>query len=130
MQLKIINPDSDEYDQMITLRLQVLLNPIGIPASYINKEKEKEDILIGAFENGEILGCCVLTPREKNVIQLRQMAVKTHLQGRKIGATIVDFAEKIAKERGYTILMMHARDAVLEFYRKCGYTITGNQFFE
>jgi len=27
-------------------------------------------------------------------------------------------------------LMMHARDPVLNFYKKCGYEIYGEQFFE
>ena len=60
---------------MIALRFTELLTPIGIPVSYIEKEKEKYDILIGAFENNELIGCCVLSPKNDEIIQLRQMAV-------------------------------------------------------
>ena len=63
MEIKIIRHSSDEYEQMINLRVTQLLLPIGVPASYINKEDEKLDILIGAFENTEMIGCFVLTPR-------------------------------------------------------------------
>ncbi|MBD0374701.1 MAG: GNAT family N-acetyltransferase, partial [Flavisolibacter sp.] len=31
---------------------------------------------------------------------------------------------------GFDILIMHARNPVIEFYKKCGYTIVGEEFFE
>ncbi len=130
MDVRIIEHNSEEYQQMINLRLHVLLKPIGIPETYINWQKEKEDILIGTFESGEIIGCCVLSRVDKDVLQLRQMAVSQALQGKGIGAAIVSFAEEVAKENGYRTLMMHARDSVLSFYEKCGYMIDGKQFFE
>lgn len=130
MEIKIIRHSSDEYEQMIKLRVTQLLLPIGVPASYIEKENEKHDILIGAFENNEMIGCCVLTPRENGIIQLRQMTVREDYRGKKIGAAIVEFAEEAARENNFSILMMHARDPVIEFYKKSGYQIAGEQFFE
>ena len=130
METKIIRHSSDEYEQMINLRVTQLLLPIGVPASYINKEDEKLDILIGAFENTEMIGCCVLTPRENGIVQLRQMIVRDDYRGKKIGAAIVLFAEEVARENNFSILMMHARDPVIDFYTKCGYEIAGEQFFE
>ncbi len=130
MLIQLINHNSDEYAQMIALRLNVLLKPIGVPASFINQEKEANDILIGAFEKDELIGCCVLTEVNENTVQLRQMAVDITAQGTGIGAAIVDFAETIAKEKGYRTLMMHARDAVISFYEKCGYDIADDGFIE
>lgn len=130
MEIKVIRHSSDEYEQMINLRVTQLLLPIGVPASYIQKENEKHDILIGAFENNEMIGCCVLTPRENGIIQLRQMTVREDYRGKKIGAAIVEFAEEVARENNFSILMMHARDPVIDFYKRCGYHIAGEQFFE
>ena len=130
MTLRTFQVDSKEYEQMIALRLKVLLEPIGVPASYINRDKEKQDILIGAFEDDEIIGCCVLTKKDEDTLQLRQMAVATEVQGTGVGAAILQFAEETAKARGYKVLMMHARDAVLDFYKKCGYDVAGDLFFE
>lgn len=115
---------------MIQLRIKALLEPIGVPAHYIIPEKEKNDFFIAAFEADKMIGCCVLTSQENRIIQLRQMAVLKEMQGRKIGAAIIQFAEKIAKKNGFTILMMHARNPVIEFYEKCGYQIAGEEFFE
>lgn len=130
MEIKRIRYGSNEYEQMIHLRITQLLEPIGVPASYINKEAEQNDILIGAFENNEIIGCCILTPHDAETIQLRQMAVRKDYRDKKIGTAIVAFAEEFAKENHFSILMMHARDPVIDFYKKCGYQISGEQFFE
>lgn len=130
MDIRLIDIDSNEYEAMKQLRLDVLLNPIGVPASYINPQKEKTDLLVGAYENEVLIGCCVLTPLDNELIQLRQMAVQPHLQGKGIGAAIVTFAEQIARGKGFTRLMMHARDVVIPFYEKSGYTIAGEQFTE
>lgn len=130
MILRLIEYTSPDYADMIDLRMDVLLNPIGIPRSYINKELEREHLLIGAFENNELIGCCILTPIDEGLIQLRQMAVSIEHQKKLIGSQILSFAELTAKKAGYHIMMMHARDAVMEFYRKNGYEIKGHQFFE
>jgi GNAT superfamily N-acetyltransferase len=130
MDIRIINAGSEMYEQMIELRVRQLLNPIGVPASYIDPEKEKQDIFIAAFKDEIMVGCCILTRKDDERIQLRQMAVRSDLRGKGIGAAIVAFAEQEAKKLQYKILMMHARDPVLGFYRKCGYRVVGKQFFE
>lgn len=130
MHIQIIPHNSAAYEEMISLRLNVLLKPIGVPASFINRDKEAEDILIGVFEKKELIGCCVLTKIDEQIIQLRQMAVAIAAQGTGIGAAIVDFAEKTTKEKGFKILMMHARDVVIPFYEKCGYHIADEGFKE
>ncbi len=130
MEIKIIPHNSEEYEQMVCLRITQLLEPIGVPASYIDRKKERDDIFIAAFDEKEMIGCCILTPKSDGVIQLRQMAVRKDHRGKNIGAAIVAFAEKVVKEKEFSILMMHARDPVIDFYKKCGYEISGEQFFE
>jgi predicted GNAT family N-acyltransferase len=58
------------------------------------------------------------------------MAIATTEQARGIGRQMLYFAEGVAKEKGFTVLMMHARDKVLPFYLKCGYSINGMPFSE
>lgn len=130
MEIRLFGTDSPEYKEMMELRLNVLLRPIGAPESYINPEKERSELLVGAFAEGVLIGCCVLTPQGNELIQLRQMAVRQDYQGRGVGAAIVAFSEKTARERGFRRLMMHARDVVIPFYEKSGYTITSEQFTE
>jgi predicted GNAT family N-acyltransferase len=130
MDFRIIETGTDEYEKMASLRMKVLLDPIGVPRFYIDPVKEAADLLIGAFEADRIIGCCILTAIDNATMQLRQMAVDTEIQGKGVGAGIIRFAEELAKKNGYRLLMMHARDVVIPFYQKCGYHVAGEQFFE
>ena len=58
------------------------------------------------------------------------MAVLNDLQGKGIGRAIMHFAENIARDRGYSILSMHARKNAIGFYEKMGYKVTGDEFTE
>jgi GNAT superfamily N-acetyltransferase len=130
MKVQLVPFGSKEYEAMKQLRIEALLSPVGIPGSYIVPGKEKDDIFIGAFENERIIGCCILTRMENEVVQLRQMAVHPDYQGKRIGAAIISFAEDVARDNGFKLLMMHARNPVIDFYKKCGYDIVGQEFFE
>lgn len=130
METKQISHNSQQYEEMIRLRMDVLLNPIGIPQSFINREKEKEDMLLGVYESDRLIGCCVLTEISKEEVQLRQMAVRAEKQSKGIGTALLYFAEQVAVENGYSILKMHARDAAVPFYSKSGYSISGEPFEE
>jgi len=69
-------------------------------------------------------------PKDDNTIQLRQMAVISGLQGKGIGRVLMQFAENIARDRGFKKLIMHARKTAMGFYEKLGYNRVGNEFFE
>lgn len=130
MPLKLIDHGSTEYQQMVDLRMQILRKPLGLVFTPEELEKEKEDILIGAYEDDIMLGCCMLTQQDAQTVRLRQMAVKTGLQGKGIGRALMQFAENLARDRGYTRLIMHARKTAAGFYEKLGYKIAGDVFLE
>lgn len=130
MGLKQIDYGSPEYQLMIALRKQILRTPLGLSFSEDELVSEKNEILIASFEEDEILGCCVLSPSSDNKVRLRQMAVKDEVQGKGIGASIISFAENLAKDKGYRSIIMHARDSAIGFYEKFGYKITGDTFYE
>ena len=130
MALKIIEYGSPDYQKMIGLRDNVLRKPLGLIFTPGELEDEKENILIGAFEDEDILGCCMLVEENPKVIRLRQMAVLNNLQGKGVGSAILNFAENIARDRGYKILSMHARKNAIGFYEKMGYKVSGEEFTE
>ena len=130
LQFYTITPLTAAYEEMANLRMKVLLDPIGIPRSYINPEKEAEDFLIGVYANGALVGCCILTKVDDTTVQLRQMAVAAAAQKSGIGRQVLSFAERLAREKGFSNMVMHARDTVIPFYQKCGYCINGSRFFE
>ena len=130
MSIKIIDYNSIEYREMINLRMEILRKPLGLSFTPETLEKEKEDILIGAFDDEKITACCILTKIDSTIIQLRQMAVHPKMERNGLGASILAFAENIARDAGFRILIMHARKTAVGFYEKQGYEIHGDEFLE
>ena len=130
MALKQIDHGTPEYNQMVSLRMEILRKPLGLSFSEDELTREKEDILIGAFEEEVMLGCCLLTKIDKDCLKLRQMAVQNNLQGKGIGASMMNFAETVATDKGYKRLIMHARKSAVGFYEKIGYKVASNEFEE
>ena len=130
MALKIIDHGTPEYRQMVKLRDDILRKPLGLGFTLEELEEEKENMLIGAFEEEDMLGCCMLVEENPATVRLRQMAVLNDLQGKGIGRALMNFAENLARDRGYKILSMHARKNAIGFYEKMGYKINGAEFIE
>jgi N-acetylglutamate synthase-like GNAT family acetyltransferase len=130
MALKIIDYGTHEYRQMVKLRDDLLRKPLGLTFTKEELESEKENMLIAAFEDDDILGCCMLVEKDPETARLRQMAVLNNLQGKGVGSAILQFAENLARDRGYKKIMMHARKNTAEFFEKSGYKISGSEFIE
>jgi predicted GNAT family N-acyltransferase len=130
MAIKIIDHDSTDYQKMVQLRLDILRKPLGLHFTAEDLAKEKDDILIAAFEEDSILGCCLLTKTDPKTVRLRQMAVAGSLQGKGIGRQMMQFAETVARDYGNEKITMHARVNALGFYEKLGYAKNGPEFIE
>ncbi len=115
---------------MVQLRTDILRRPLGLIFTPEELEREKTEILIGAFEEEKMLGCCMLVQEEPGSVRLRQMAVLNNLQGKGIGRALMQFAENIARDRGFKKITMHARKSAIGFYEKLGYRVFGEEFEE
>jgi len=130
MALKIIDHGTIEYQLMVKLRDDMLRRPLGLKFTEDELEEEKDNMLIGAFEDDSMLGCCMLVEENSGVVKLRQMAVLNALQGKGIGRALMQFAENLARDHGYKVLTMHARKHAVGFYEKMGYKVKGEEFQE
>ena len=130
MGLKQIDRGTREYEQMVALRYQILRQPLGLGFTEEELQAEKDNILIAAFDDENMLGCCMLTSINNQTLKIRQMAVQNNLQGKGIGASLMSFVENLARDKGYRNLVMHARDTAIGFYEKFGYKVLGEQFIE
>jgi predicted GNAT family N-acyltransferase len=130
MALKQIDHGTDDYRQMVQLRNEILRKPLGLSFEPDELDREKEDVLIGAFEDGRILACCLLTKVNNQTCRLRQMAVDSKLQRKGVGHALMNFAENLARDYGYKTMTMHARKTAIGFYEKQGYKVSGDEFTE
>ncbi|MEJ7914071.1 MAG: GNAT family N-acetyltransferase [Chitinophagaceae bacterium] len=130
MALKIIDYGTPEYREMVKLREDILRHPLGLTFAPKELEAEKDNLLMAAYEDDRMLGCCMLVEEAPLSVRLRQMAVSNDLQGKGIGKALMNFAENLARDRGYRKITMHARKNAIGFYEKMGYTKSGAEFQE
>lgn len=130
MAIKIIDHGSADYQKMVNLRMDILRKPLGLTFTDDDLAKEKDDLLIGAFEDEEILACCILTKIAEDTCKLRQMAVRPKIQRTGLGAAMMNYAEQLAKDAGFKKMVMNARKTAMGFYEKLGYEIKGEEFVE
>jgi predicted GNAT family N-acyltransferase len=125
-----VNWRSPEYEATLALRREVLRTPLGLDFSQEELDREQSDFHLACYENSELVGCLILVPQENGVIKMRLVAVAASAQRRGIGRALNAFAEKLASERGFRDVTLHARVTAAPFYEKMGYERQGEEFTE
>lgn len=131
---KMIDIDfgSSRYDDLVQLRYKILLEPLGLKFLDMHRNKEAGYLHIGCIESLDdaLVGGLILAPVNNEEIRLMQVAVDNKYQGEGIGRELVRYAERRAKEAGYSRIVMHAMLSVVNFYEKLGYRQEGEIFEE
>lgn len=127
---KEISTTDDLYAQVFNLREEILRKPIGLSLHDEDLSNEVNDHIMVAEKNNEVVGCLILTPKNQNSIQLRQMAVSASLQKQNVGKMLVNYAEEFSWQHGYKKIVLHARMVAKGFYEKLNYTQTSDVFTE
>lgn len=123
---------SSRYDELVELRYKILLEPLGLKFLDHHRAKEANYLHIGCIESldDKLIGGLILAPVNDEEIRMMQVAVCTRYQGEGVGRDMVKYAEKRAKEAGYSKLVMHAMLSVVNFYERMGYKQEGEIFEE
>lgn len=131
---KMIDIDfgSSRYNELVELRYKILLEPLGLKFLDSFRAKEANYLHIGCIEqlDDKLVGGLILAPLDNERIRLMQVAVDTVYRGEGVGRELVKYAEKRAKEAGYSQIIMHAMLSVVGFYEKLGYHSKGDIFDE
>jgi predicted GNAT family N-acyltransferase len=130
IQFKEVSYHSIEYQQTLQLRNKILRVPLGLNLHISPEDHEEISFHLVASLGDEVVACLVLKPISKDVVKLRQMAVKQELQGQKLGSRLVQYAEQSAKSRGFKEIVLHARLHAGPFYQSLGYEPFGEVFSE
>lgn len=130
LEFQLIDTHSMAYPAVLALRNQVLRAPLGLSIYEEDLSGDASDYIITAYHEQHLIGCVMLHPLPDGEIKLRQMAVHPSMQGKGVGRAIVQEAERIARERGFHTITMHARETAIGFYHGLGYTLSGNRFTE
>ncbi len=120
-----------EYEETVALRDEVLRRPLGLTFSPEGLGAEAHDFHLACYdEEGNLLGCLILTPEGEQIVRMRQVAVRPDLQRGGVGTALVNFSEEFARSLGFTMMTMHARETAVPFYERLGYERYDERFEE
>ena len=122
--------NSPEYAETVKLRHEILRAPIGLEFPNEELKAENAHFHLACYCDDELAACLVLVPIDKREIKMRQVAVKKNFQRRGVGRALVEFSEQFARERGFKLMTLHARENAVVFYLKLGYEKCGEAFEE
>ena len=127
---KVVYHGSQEYQQAVELRRQVLRLPLGLDFTAEQLDSEIDSFHFVGDVEGIVLATAMATPLDTEVIKVRQVAVSQSQQGKGYGRDIMLFTEEWATQMEYKTVVLHARATVVDFYLKLGYELFDEPFEE
>ncbi len=120
-------------DDVYPLRHRVLRPNQTLSDCVWAQDKDSETAHFGAELDGQIIGIASIAncPREQdhpNTWRLRGMATLPEIQGRGVGAKVLQACLAHAKSRCGVLMWCNARTTALEFYKRHGFETVGEEF--
>ena len=127
MEIKSPQTDSD-WKAYYALRFNVLREPWNQPHGSEVLDDEDQAIHAIAVAGEEVLGVARMHESATNQGQVRCVAIATIAQGKGIGKAIMAYLEDQAKTKGWTEIVLEARENAVPFYERIGYTIIAESY--
>ncbi len=119
------------YDDTIHLRNVVLRKPLDLYFKASDLSKEFVDIHLVCYNDfDELLACMVLTIIDNKHLKMRQVAVDLSCQKKGIGSLLVEASEQLGKSKGFSLMVLNARETAIPFYERMNYLKEGKPFIE
>lgn len=127
--MEIKSPQTDaEWKAYYALRFNVLREPWNQPLGSEVLADEDQAIHAIAVEDNEVLGVARMHESAEKQGQVRCVATATAAQGKGIGKAIMAYLEDQAKAKGWTEIVLEARENAVPFYEAIGYTIIAESY--
>jgi len=127
--VKIVCPKTEEeFRQYYNLRWRILRKPWDQPEGSERDNTDSDCYHVIAIKNNIIYGVARLEFPDKELAQLRYMAVDDEFQGKGIGRKIVEHMELYSKDNNAHEIFLNARENAVGFYEKLDYKITEKSY--
>ncbi len=127
MNLKIqLVKTNKEYDDILEIRKKVFVEEQNVPIS-IEIEYENDSNHVICYVDKTPVG----TGRWRKTssgVKLERFAVLSNYRNKGVGTEIVNFI--LSEISPDNTIYLHAQDAVVNFYKRLGFVISGKNFFE
>ena len=126
MELKIYNELPNEAKD---IRINVFINEQGFENEFDDTDKIAHHIL--CFVDSKAVGTArIFKDDNDNTYHIGRIAVLKEYRKLHIGSKIIEFAEKEIKKLGGNKIVLSAQVRAKGFYKKCGFTETGDEYLD
>ena len=129
-QLKSVDYGSNEYHQALQIRYQLFYQIHNIPIDSIIDPTEENHLhlVITEASSNRVLAYGRLGQNSPHEFQIYQMVVALEYQQQGLGKRILNALVDAAIQQGAERLVLHARVAKMQFYKKSGFMPVGAVF--
>jgi predicted GNAT family N-acyltransferase len=117
-----------EFDQAIAIRKEVFVEGQNVPVELEIDGLDDESEHVIAYLDEEPVGCARI--RFNTYAKLERIAIVEKYRGRGFGRQLTDFLIDYCKQKDVDEIRLHSQTYVAYFYKKHGFRIRGNPFFE
>lgn len=123
--MEIHSPNTQqEWDAYFDLRYRILRQPWKQPLGSEKNEGDASAEHFAVWIDGVIAAVARMDKMEdEDTVQVRFVAVDSTFQGKGLGKVVMNEVEKSAKKNGKKIIVLHARENALDFYKALNYSI-------
>lgn len=119
MNVSIRAPSSDrEWEAYYDLRYRILREPLGKGRGSERDTGDATNIHVGIWENEKLVGIARVDQPEEHTSQVRFVAVDRGYQRQGYGTILMKGCERIARKRGDSRMILHARDYAVNWYEQ------------
>ena len=127
--LEIKSPQTEsDWKAYYALRFNVLREPWNQPLGSEVLADEDQAIHAIAIDDNEVVGVARMHESAEKQGQVRCVATATEAQGKGIGKAIMAYLEEKAKQKGWTEIVLEARENAVPFYQAIGYSIVAESY--
>ena len=114
----------------MNLRVRVFVDEQGVDAEEEVDELDGRSLQIVAVDDQGVIATCRVRQLGGSAWKLERMVVDRRLRRLGVGARLLEGAEREARERGATEMVLHAQRRAQGFYATHGYAPEGETFLE
>jgi predicted GNAT family N-acyltransferase len=122
--------DATEIEAAMDLRVRVFVDEQGVDPEEEVDDLDRESVQIVGVDDTGVIATCRVRDLGGGEWKLERMAVDRRVRRNGVGGRLLAGAEREARERGATEMVLHAQRRAEPFYASHAYVPEGDTFLE
>ncbi|WP_135535661.1 MULTISPECIES: GNAT family N-acetyltransferase [Halostella] len=127
--VRVVRTDR-QYEDALDVRYDVFVEEQDVPEALEVDEYEDESIHFVAYLDGDPVGAARLRETDDDTAKVERVAVLDRERGEGYGSEIMQVIERVAEQRDYDRVSLHAQTHAAPFYDRLDYERVGEEFEE